>query len=303
MSNYTIRTGFWYDHTHSNILGATLTLEMAWGNRLVSALTTAVTISGSCFWIILAFALHQTIIIGHNTDVLGLQHGVMLRNSGSASGTLWDLTKSWRAWRQGTRKVWLRSLALIIPALVVWLGFLAAGILVSDVASKSYTGVQVLLEPSECGYWIYDSSSNANSLANGAVRMLQDTFNARAYAANWYGNTSSVLAASSLFPQARLPYSTKVNTSCPINPERCWSSGFTMITPPLDSHVMLGINAPSSNRVQFQKTVTCAVVETEDFVEEVGNTLYYMYGPGRPNNWTYMYYMPLWNSTVAYVLE
>jgi hypothetical protein len=310
MSNYTIHTGFWFDHSHSLLLGATVTLPIQWGNRLVSALTVAVTISGSCFWIIAAFVLHQAIVKKSTADILGLQHQVILRNLGSPLGSLWELTKSWLAWRKRTfpRRILRRSLVLMIPTSLIWLSFIIASIFVSEVASKSYTEIQVLLEPNQCGYVDYHFIDIPDFLTGYGDKLQLDTLNGRAYATLWYSNSSSALASSSLFPQTRLPYSTKVNTSCPVNPDYCFpepSTGFTMETPLLDSHTMFGINAPPENRVQYQKNVTCAVVAGEVAQEQdFNNTLArYFFGPIGDFNWTYQYDEALATSEVDYMLD
>ena len=195
-----------------------------------------------------------------------------MRSSGSPLGTLWELTKVWLAWRRRGKRIWLRTLALMLPAMLVWVGFLAAGIFVSDAASKSYTQIHVLAKPDVCGNWLYNTDGTANTLALGGAQILQGVMDARAYATNWYGNVSSRLGASSLFPQTKLPYSTENDTSCPVVEQLCISAGYTLKTPRLDSHTMFGINAQPENRVQFQKNVTCAVIHALRLCEGFRNS-------------------------------
>ena len=280
MLDYQVYIGFWIDHSYSTVLGATLTLPIRWANYVVSALTVAVTISATCFWIITAYCLHQSIVHHGNVDVVGLQNQVILRNSSSPLGSLWELIKVQLAWRNGTiPKVRKRKLLIAVPALLIWLLFTTASVFVSEIASKSYTETEILMAPTVCGSWAFNTTTVAG-LGAASSKTQRDTIRGRLYAGSWYDNSSTSLATRSLFPVNSLPYITNANTSCPFDASRCLlgqNTAFSMATPLLDSHSMFGINAPKSDRVQFQKNVTCAVVNVQDMTEVVNNTIFQVY--------------------------
>jgi hypothetical protein len=274
MSLPAVYTGFWYDESRPAILGATVTLPIRLGNILVAALSTLVTIAATFFWIIIAFAVHQIIIRNDFADVLDLQRQLILRNSGSASGALWEAFKLHRAWRKKTANLTSRVVVVALPALLILLTFTAASVLVAEVATRSYEQVQVLVKPQNCGLWQYDSSQVNNSDAAGTAtrKIRNDTIDARTYARNWYANESSGVAARSLFPVLRLPYSFNTSSTCPFgHGGRCIPDDFsaiTMDTGLLDSHAMFGINAPDRDRVSFRMKVTCSPVHAKDLAKD-----------------------------------
>jgi hypothetical protein len=307
MSNYQVYTGFWIDNSHSAVLGATLTLPIRWASYVVSALTVAVTISATSFWIVAACIFYQFLVRHENVDVVGFQHRVILRNSSSPLGKLWEIIKVRFAWRSGTiPRVGRRTIFIAVPSLLTWLLITAASVFVSEVASKSYTEIGVLLIPKDCGVWHYNTETIAE-LAAQTSKGLRDTIRGRAYAGSWYENSTTALATASIFPVESLPLRTEGNTTCPFSESRCISgenSAFSMKTPLLDSHTIFGINAKEGDRVQLQKNVTCAVVRTGDMLEVVNKTILQFYlGPiTDETNFTYLYNEAIASESVDYML-
>jgi hypothetical protein len=303
MPNNGVYTGFWIDYSRSSVLGATVTLPMAWGSILISMLTVAVTISASAFWPVTAFLLHQTSIHQDMVDPVGLQLQVILRNSGSPLSTLWDLIRVQSAWRKGPR-IKQRTLQFAVPALIVWLSFTVASIFVSAVATNGYSEIRVLLKPDNCGFLNYNLTTPEGVLA---ASFLSHTINSdsRSYAGAWYGNASTV---PTIYPVNILPYNTTFNTSCPFDTSRCLlgkTSAFTMTTSLLDSHSMFGFNAPKNLRLQFQKNMTCAVAHVGDLVVNSDTQVSVYAGPyvypdlSVLTNYTYTYNTALANNTLG----
>jgi hypothetical protein len=304
MSQLSLYTGIWQDHSHTAMYGATLTLSIRYGNILISVLTVAVTISATCFWIITSFLLHQFIVRGQNTDVVGLQHQVILRNSSSILGSLWEIIKVHLAWRHSASRSLLRqTVILAFPIAIIWSLFTVASILVSDVASKSYVQTHALLRPQNCGYWWIDVVPGR---LDGAAKILEDTLGARIYANHWYGNSSTKLASTSLLPVDTVPYSTWTRSFCPFDNARCVPNfpSFTIETDILDSHETFGINAPLKDRVQLQKRLECANIVTGDLWEKNGTDLLFYFGPAGDYNYTFRY-NPLLSTepTIDYILK
>ena len=92
-----------------------------------------------------------------------------------------------------------------------------------------------------------------------------------------------------------------------------------MTTGLLDSHEMLGINAPPQDRVALQLSVTCSPVSVRNLTEliEVNNATFLVYFLGNlsisdrmgirtfdiPQNWTYLYNTMTARTGVSYLLE
>jgi hypothetical protein len=304
MASYQAYTGIWHDRSYSVIYGTTLTLSIRSANFLVSALTVAVTISATCFWIVVAFLIQQVIIQTNHPDLLDLQRQVSLRNSSSSLGSLWNaITLGW-AWRRTrARNVFRRSAIVAVPALLIWISFAAASILVAEVASKSYEGVHALLVPYKCGYYEYDIADESGfepftTVARSAIqtKVSRDTSNAQSYAKNMYSDHLNTLAMESQFPSISLPFH-NVTVSCPFASKRCLlgpSSAFSVKTEPLDSHIHFGINARKQDRVLFETNLTCSVLDVEDLtsIDPSATYLQFALGPKRRlSNYTYEYDM------------
>jgi hypothetical protein len=292
MSNISIYTGFWYDQSRSKILGATITLPIRWGNYLIATLSVLVTICAASFWTIEAFGLHQAVVGRQDVDAVDLQQEVILRNSGSAIGTIWELVKVQMAWRgRAASRLRTRTLAIAIPAFLTWLAFTAGSIFVAEVASRSYDRIHVLINPEDCGFANLDindpngflpdptieklSGLNFGEMFSFTERLRGDTVDARAYARSWYGNSPTSLAHNSIFPVARLSYIVNTSAPCPFfGTGICMTASKTamiMDTGLLDSHSILGINARVQDRVEFQRTVTCAPLNVDKYARNYYN--------------------------------
>jgi hypothetical protein len=163
-------------------------------------------------------------------------------------------------------------MTLLIPALLIWIVFTVSGVYVANVTNKYYVTIPVLAVPGNCCFLSFWNTSSLAFLSAFNKKTLGDTINAREYAREWYGGSSSGSPARTIFPVISLPYNVSYSEPCPFPsaPERnrCLSSNntaFMMNTGPLDSHVQFGVNAPESDRVTYLKQVTCSPISTEEF--------------------------------------
>ena len=168
-------------------------------------------------------------------------------------------------------------MTIAVPASIVWIAFTFASLFVSQVASKSSgPQPQALLQPKNCGFFWDTASSIDNN---------QRTVSARAYANIWYSNSSQNLGLS-YYPVSKIPYTKEENDICPFKNTVCRNStaympSLTLKTPLLDSHEILGINAPPKNRLQLQKLVTCSVLRlsSDEFVKWNETYIQFYLGP------------------------
>ncbi|KAF5689925.1 hypothetical protein FCIRC_1159 [Fusarium circinatum] len=310
-----IASGLWWDHSKTTILAATLTLPLNYSNLLLSGLTILVTIAGSSFWIIVSFALHDWKARSANPSALDLQHQVSLRNSAGAPQTLWEAFKIHKAWSKNRKKPIIKqTCSVVVPALIVSAGFAIAALFTSRVADKAYSNVVVRVQPNNCGFLFFNTTSEYDLPALSAMgaKGQNDTRWARSHVANFYANTSSSTAPS-IFIRPTLPYNVSSSAPCPIparnrcilGPDRAFSitSGF------LDSHEMLGINAKFEDRVSIQLSLTCSPVHTDDLVQETrnedGDFMEFFLGPlYGATNYTYRYNKAIGNKTgIGYLIQ
>ncbi|CVL11177.1 hypothetical protein FPRO06_10011 [Fusarium proliferatum] len=310
-----IASGLWWDHSKTTVLAATLTLPLEYSNLLLSGLTILVTIAGSSFWNIVAFALHDWKARNENPSTLDLQHQVSLRNSAGATQTLWETFKIHKAWSKNCKKpIVKQTCSVAVPALIVSAGFAIAALFTSRVANKAYSTVVARVQPSNCGFWLFNTTSDEDLPALSAMgaKGQNDTRRARSHVANFYANTSSSIAPS-IFIRPTLPYDISSSAPCPIPARnRCISGpdqAFSITSAFLDSHEMLGINAKFEDRVSIQLSLTCSPVHTEDLVRESQNEdgafMKFFLGPLHGlTDYTYRYNKAIGNKTgIGYLIQ
>ncbi|KAK4122214.1 hypothetical protein N657DRAFT_664830 [Parathielavia appendiculata] len=304
-----IATGLWWDYSRPAVQAATLTLPSDLGNVLLSGLTVLVTVAGVSFWNIAAFVLHSLRVLPGSgpVSVLSLQHRVILRNSPGAIGTAWEAVKIYLAW-YSTRppRLFMRTIAIVVPALIISAGFAIAAVFVSHVASRANGFVIARAQPENCGFWWFDRN-NIDGVTAGRIKQANDTLLARTYVANFYANTTTSSTARSIFVQPALPYTTNPSAPCPIPAsERCIlgpNAAFGMKTAILDSQESLGINARAEDRVGVEISVTCSQVSTRGLRWNNDTHFAFTFGgyfaEDAADNVTYLYYLGTELSKVA----
>ncbi|KAF5700350.1 hypothetical protein FMUND_14363 [Fusarium mundagurra] len=310
-----IASGLWWDHSKTTTLAATLTLPLNYSNLLLSGLTILVTIAGSSFWNIVAFALHDRKARNESPTVLDLQHQVSLRNSAGATQTLWEALKIHQAWAKSCKKPIVKQTCFVaIPALIVSAGFAIAALFTSRVANKAYSTVVARVQPKDCGFWFFNTTSGNDLPALSAMgaKGQNDTRRARSHVANFYANTSSSTAPS-IFIRPTLPYNISSSAPCPIPAHnRCIpgpDQAFSITSDFLDSHEMLGINAKFEDRVSIQLSLTCSPVHTDDLIQETRNEdgafMEFFLGPiFGLTDYTYRYNRAIGNKTgIGYLIQ
>lgn len=86
-------------------------------------------------------------------NVVDLQHRITLRNSTGALRTLWEIVKIHHTWTTKlTKRLLPRTLAVVIPALLVAIEFAVAGLFTSVVSNKAYGTVIAQIQPENCGF-------------------------------------------------------------------------------------------------------------------------------------------------------
>lgn len=253
-------TGVWINWSDGLVRGATLTLSQRHAGVLSAFLAILVSFSGTMFWSILSFTIHQayTTDPSQGQDALHAQRQVIIRNKG-AGAAAWALIKlPFEIGHTSSRaKALGRSLPFAALAIFNILLFSASGLLTSYITKAAGTS-SIVIGPS-CGGFEF----NATDAGNFTSKNLLDTWEAATYAHQCYQSNASRFACTPYVRQ-NLPFTTNPNASCPFAAELCAynaHSAFQMDTGLLDSAADFGINARPSDRIKFRRVVTCAPVK------------------------------------------
>jgi hypothetical protein len=271
MSNSTsIYTGYWVNHSHAPIIGATITLTTQNAFFLSAFLATYIAIAGGHFWSIIAFSAHQL-------SAGDFHHAkVILRSLVSPWATTWQITSAIRRLRERDQNVSIwHSLIPRSLAIVTAVGFIAAGIMSGKVADAA--GDEILIQGSgNCGYWHYPmTAASLGFAAAWRATMLAASIASATYARACYPGGPDPLSTNrpqqcgSAYINPHLDWKQNANASCPFALGTCSvgdTGAFEMDTGLIVSGSNLGINAIANERISFRKVVTCAPIETKSFV-------------------------------------
>lgn len=319
MSAGTAHIGFWIDHTHNSVIGATITLTTKWGGLLTTTLALLVTFAGSAVWTILAFTLYQARIGPAARDASFFQEQVILRNASSSSVNAWELIKIRWKWYRRTQKVRGCAWLLIVVPLAVFLGFSAASIFVAKVAGKPFDVTSVLLKSQNCGFIRAYNIDLQSSLAL-VGKVANDSRTSSAYVDNCYHASPGRSGCTSL-PVQKLPSSANYQAPCPFAElGRCLlgeNAAVQLDSGYLDSNDHFGINAPVKDRVKYRMVNTCAILHAKDRLlvlpdfqsaNDTFSRLEFYFGPivespSSPiTNYTYAYLTRNANSSIPYTM-
>jgi len=276
--------GVWTNWSHGSITGLTLTTTLQNGGLLIAFLALFTTFTGTCFWTIVSFALHQSMSRKTPASALYHQKQVIIRNSETSTSALWKLSRMSWAWRKVVvPPALLRSVSLpLILSLATFCAFNTAGIFSSRVATTR--GGEVLLVGDRC------ATLNASLLTGQNFRLAQSYFTSRFRAsANYesicYREPGSADSCRS-FVRDTLPVTITRGIDCPFpGKERmCYTptaalrldSGF------LNSHSDLGINSPPSSRYLYRTVNECAPIRSEGYTytntTTTPSSVHFLYG-------------------------
>lgn len=254
-------------------LGATLTLPANEALILVAFLALFVQTSGSFFWRILCFSLHQIRSTSANQDGLYHQQQTLLRNAVNGSNALWELTKVGWAWRSNSRSVLWRSLPLIIITTIHVVCFAIAGLFSSRVIT---TNDEVLVLSKNCGLPLglpdaitarpeTVNSTQLDILNSDAVLGRWNYGRAAAYSRACYGEEPGLYTPTCRFyVRQQLDSAIDRSAPCPFASGLCETSAARFDTGFVHSSRDLGFNAPEHDAMLFRRVTTCVPLLAEE---------------------------------------
>ena len=293
-----VKIGFWSDYDKPWASRTILTLTNTQAGYIIAAISFLLaSVILPILWRILVLGIYLSRHTRLSDQTYELkQRRILLRNAPLPGGAILALTEAFWDWSQGSatnlqRKpseflvLLLRSatnlqrkpfqflfLLVLSTASIVVIG--VCGIFVPPLFVSDATGdVIALAKPGSCGFLsLFDSVAEFDEVAASASRELDETVDARGYAAEFYGNESSGRGLQSPFPVLALPYQVDNLSSCPFSEELCLlgsDGSITFDTGLIDSHKHLGINAQAKDRVNYRWKSTCTPLKLDPLVNIV----------------------------------
>lgn len=293
---YAVHLGTWTNWSRGPIMGATLTISRTNGNYLLAFTAFFISLVSVRFWRILCFLLHGRLSTSVARDALHHQRQVILRNSDSATASLWSLLQLVWAWRGTAQHLLLRTLPIIATATFCAAAFTVAGGFSSQISTG--IGNEVLLNGSNCGIAYSMSLDQGSGPHNTVLYVANQVLNADNYAQQCYAANAVHPFDCTTFILPRLSSSVDYNASCPFDESICRSnaSNIRLDTGYIDTSKHLGVNAPANERILFRTILECAPLQTEGYSETIalssGNYTRYYYGPKTEGSQNFTYEVP-----------
>jgi hypothetical protein len=275
--------GLWTNWSHGAVAGLTYTTTLDNGGLFIAFLALFIAFTGTCFWSIVSFTIHQTLSRPAPQSAIYHQQQAILRSSDTSSGALWRLMKLSWAWRKIACAASLKSTSVpLVASLATFVAFTAAGIFSSRVASSRDS--EVLVVGDKCAT-LNSSLITRENLAitqNHAASRIRSSFN---YKANCYSGSESTELCRT-FVRSSLPITITHGDDCPFPGKDAIcrpDSGFIRLDSGyLNSHYDLGINASPSSRFLYRTVNECSPIHDEGYsrINTTGmpNTMQFFYG-------------------------
>lgn len=200
----------------------------------------------------------------HLCDAVWHQRQTALRNSGDFFSIVRRYTSIWHAYRTHKPRLSSRVLRTAFFALLAAGTFLVALPFLTTFVLLHERGNEVIIHSDRCG--LYDTPKEPNK-TESVIRTADVThrwYMAMQYADACYAVTTPSELCDNYFVKRKLA-TNKNNVPCPFEEEVCLAMtdqpAVRVTTRELDSHKDLGLNAEHSDRIKFDRNVTCAPID------------------------------------------
>ena len=278
MSSIDVHTGRWTRWAGGPVMGSTITLTPRDGYFLTAFLALFVSFVGGQFWCILRFLIHQLRANRPSADDLHRQQQAVLRNSTSPLAVMGLLVNLAWAGRSQSKHPVLRSIGVVVIALVSLAAFAVASLFSSHVTSAENF---VLLKGRQCGSWRWQDvevlsaagggASNAGDIASLTpawsayyTESSQASRESLVYAGNCYVDFDNPSDCQNFITQ-QLPFRLIRDAKCPFSNGLCANSSLEIDSDYLYSDTHLGLNTAQSDRIAYRRKMTCSVLGTDGY--------------------------------------
>jgi hypothetical protein len=239
-------------------MGRTITTDTTTGNLIVALLAVSSTLGTAHLFNLLSFAIHQLRANGRPSDALFRQQQALLRTLPTPGTIMVDALKLWWAWKRKARRSFLRSIPLVLVALLFSACTIAASIFSSLVVDSA--NLIVLVTSSNCGWTNKTSVFSTLDADSGPILAVAAPYAKQCYTDGVVSTKTLPAVCNSVFVRPNINFTTE-RVPCPFANGFCESedavsldSGF------VDVSKMFGLNLPSTSSVKFRKKTTCAVL-------------------------------------------
>lgn len=197
--------------------------------------------------------IHQVRANARPTDALFRQQQALLRTLPAPSAVMTDSIKLWWAWRSKAKRPLLRSLVLLLAALLFVTVSGAASVFSSLVVDSR--NIVVLVDSADCGW-----ASTQRIFAGDYVYPVKAV--SAPYASQCYNATAvngTLPALCNVLTQRELPFETR-KVPCPLGKVCQDTPAIEFDTGRIDVGPAFGLDLPSSDGVKYRKKTTCGIL-------------------------------------------
>ncbi|KAF2126601.1 hypothetical protein P153DRAFT_433721 [Dothidotthia symphoricarpi CBS 119687] len=270
MSSNVVYTGVWDDYERGPVLSRVLTMEYRTGTYLITLLAILVTFAANRSWKIWRLVLHTALRYQAEHEYLIRQKRSVLTNAETTGGALlayYEIAMLRGSWKGLPVRIKLIAACLILFALVHWVGFIALGILTTQVNLGS---IVRSLKTDSCGFWFARDDLDEKVWYNDPAGMLtvNASLAAENYVQNCYVKGSTSISDCKIFLSRSINHTTQ-SVPCP------FQDSSMCITPNGDALSMeskdislsgLGINWKYAKDISFRRRSVCAPIAAERFI-------------------------------------
>lgn len=209
-------------------------------------------------WHLITFLIHQLRATGRPEDALFRQQQALLRTLPSPSSVMADTVKLWWAWRGKAKRPFLRSLVLLIVAILFTVATGAASVFSSLVVDT--TSLEVLVKSRNCG-WAYPVRMFEKSMIR-PTKETSDPYANLCYTDGANKSATNLPSICNSLVKRELPFET-TRVPCPFNdPSACEPNldSVRFDTGLMDVGTSFGLNLQKSDGVKFRRTMTCSLM-------------------------------------------
>lgn len=276
--HYPVYVGIWTNWSRGHVLGSTLTLRRGDADLLIAFTAFFIAFVASRAWRVLCFTFHRLYSTASPQNTIYHQCQAIFRNSSSPENGIQVLLQL--LWANRRSKGRSRPLLSVLVSILFISVFTVAGGFSSQIST--IVGNEVLIKSSNCGYTKreLDDSVRFQVLAYEAAKIS----NAANYAQQCYKVNDTGFLGCGRFVTKRVGKQVDTEAGCPFADHLCRkeSANLRIDSGYIDSHTILGLNAPLDERILFRSVLHCAPLTTTGYTDEkntsLGTLTLYHYG-------------------------
>ena len=214
-------------------------------------------------WHLIAFAIHQIRANGHPADALFRQQQALLRTLPTPSSVIAEAMKLYWAWRRKADRPFLRSILLVLVAILFAAVTITASVFSSLIVDTGT--ITVLVDAPNCGQ--VNISGTAWRTYGQGIDIAAPAYTQECY------RDGPLPPACNVFTQPNIPLKVE-DVPCFFNETMCSKKGTTKDAVRIDSGLLdvsktFGLNLPDRDRVSFRKQIECGIPAVDGYYDVI----------------------------------